>query len=467
MNGIGARPFLAHHADSPRIAPTPVLFRSFAVRVALIGLTVMSPIPIAAQTSLQIPLQFDFINPGAKSLALGGAFAGVADDATAAFANPAGLTLLEGSEASGEMRGFRISTPFLSSGRLSGQVTNLGIDTVAGPVFSDSVGSNVGLGYASLVYPSQSRRWVVAGYRREVARINQTFVYDGAFQQDPGEFTSRRDMSQDLARAIRITGYGASGAFKVTPDLALGAGLAAYRFDIDATVDRFFSDGFFGPANRGSLSSHTTQQGKDVSVAPTFGAIFDRRAMRLGIVYRGGATFHYDTVGDGVQDLGTRFRLPHTVAFGVSTRTSGGVLISGEVTRITYSRLKQDFVDSQSRGEAASFQVDDGTELHAGVQYPWRRKSGAPIRLRVGTWHDPDHSVKFDPAEAPQTAVDRLFDERLRVALSKGGSQLHVTGGVGATLTPRLEFNAGVDYSSRIRLASASLILHIGKGLQP
>ena len=32
------------------------------------------PADVLAQTSLQIPLQFDFLNPGAKSLALGGAF---------------------------------------------------------------------------------------------------------------------------------------------------------------------------------------------------------------------------------------------------------------------------------------------------------------------------------------------------------------------------------------------------------
>ena len=31
------------------------------------------------------------INPGARSIALGGAFAAIADDATAALANPAGL----------------------------------------------------------------------------------------------------------------------------------------------------------------------------------------------------------------------------------------------------------------------------------------------------------------------------------------------------------------------------------------
>jgi hypothetical protein len=427
----------------------------------------MLPTQLSAQTSLQIPLQFDFINPGAKSLAMGGAFAGLADDATAAFSNPAGLTLLEGSEASAEVRGFRVSTPFLGGGRLSGQVTNLGIDTVSGPVFRDSIGSHVGAGYLSFVYPGRSRRWVVAGFRREVARINQAFTYDGVFQQDPAEFTSRRDLPQDLARQIGISGYGGAAAYKVTSSIAVGAGLTAYRFDINSTVNRFFSDGFFGPVDRLSLSGHTTQQGNDLSFAPTLGGTFDRRSLRIGVVYRGGATVHYDTVGDGVEDLGTRFRMPNTFALGASFRTAGGALISGEVTRITYSRLQEDFVDSQARGEAASFHVDDGTELHAGFQYPWRRQNGAPIRLRAGTWYDPDHSVKFNPAEAPQTAVDRLFDERLTIALSKGGSQVHVTGGIGATFTPRLEFNAGVDYSSRVRLASASLIVHLGKGLLP
>jgi hypothetical protein len=34
---------------------------------------VASPAAAFAQTSLQIPLQFDFLNPGAKSLALAGA----------------------------------------------------------------------------------------------------------------------------------------------------------------------------------------------------------------------------------------------------------------------------------------------------------------------------------------------------------------------------------------------------------
>ena len=48
--------------------------------------------------------EFSFSNPGARSLGLGGAFTALADDATAAFANPAGLVQLGSLEVSAEIR---------------------------------------------------------------------------------------------------------------------------------------------------------------------------------------------------------------------------------------------------------------------------------------------------------------------------------------------------------------------------
>ena len=140
----------------------------------LAALIVLAPRTGLAQTSLQIPLQFDFLNPGAKSLAVGGAFAGLADDATATFANPAGLTQLGASEVSVEFRGSWVTTQFLQAGRLSGTVTNIGDDTIAGAVFGDSSGSHFGVGFAAGVYTHPSHRWVIAGYRHELARVDQT-----------------------------------------------------------------------------------------------------------------------------------------------------------------------------------------------------------------------------------------------------------------------------------------------------
>ena len=48
--------------------------------------------------------RFNFVNPGGRATGMGGAFIGIADDATAAAANPAGLTNLIAAELFTELR---------------------------------------------------------------------------------------------------------------------------------------------------------------------------------------------------------------------------------------------------------------------------------------------------------------------------------------------------------------------------
>src|SRR5205807_5441343 len=50
------------------------------------------------ESALLSKIPFNVANPGGKSLAMGGAFTAIADDATAALANPAGLGLLSSFE---------------------------------------------------------------------------------------------------------------------------------------------------------------------------------------------------------------------------------------------------------------------------------------------------------------------------------------------------------------------------------
>lgn len=63
---------------------------------------------------------FSLANPGARSLGLGGAFTALADDATAALANPAGLDQLAEPEVSVEGRQ-RSATARRSRGRIVAQ----------------------------------------------------------------------------------------------------------------------------------------------------------------------------------------------------------------------------------------------------------------------------------------------------------------------------------------------------------
>src|SRR5215213_9842185 len=92
-------------------------------------------------------LQFNFGNPGARSLGMGGAFLGLADDASAAEANPAGLTILRKPEVSIEARNYLEQQLFTTSG------TFPDVERTAFTHHSD----RVGVTFASAVLPIRNK----------------------------------------------------------------------------------------------------------------------------------------------------------------------------------------------------------------------------------------------------------------------------------------------------------------------
>src|SRR5687768_14043982 len=90
----------------------------FMRKLVLIAIVLIS-LPVAAQnTDIEAlaGITFNFANPGARSMGMGGAFLGLADDASAAEANPAGLTILRKTEISLEARNYRNSQTVAVSG---------------------------------------------------------------------------------------------------------------------------------------------------------------------------------------------------------------------------------------------------------------------------------------------------------------------------------------------------------------
>ena len=118
----------------------------------LLGLLAL-PAVVLAQAA---PFQFRFANPGARSLGFGGAFAALADDATAAYANPAGLVQLARPEISIEIRitGFSSDGAFESPQDLSG------------------------VGFSSFVFPR--KRWSIAIYDTQLVELTNLFTGFGA-----------------------------------------------------------------------------------------------------------------------------------------------------------------------------------------------------------------------------------------------------------------------------------------------
>jgi hypothetical protein len=311
------------------------------VRALTLALVMTAGLPPAAfaQTSLQIPLQFDFLNPGAKSLAMGGAFSGVADDATATLANPAGLIQIGQREVSLEGRVTSNNARFLQGGRLSGTVLNEGLDTVSGPQFGDSRGTHAGPTFLSVVLPFArtdpadplvgQTRWVLAAQRHELVRVDQQFQSTGVFQQAPGDLTSVRERPQQSDRQLSITSYGLSMAYAVRPGIAIGGGLSLYRFSIDSIFRRFDTFGFLGAPNTGTELGRSTQVGDDTGVAPSLGLLIGTAGRtRAGVLYRHGPSFTFQTVEAlGGPERDVTFRVPHTLAVGLSHRPQPSILL--------------------------------------------------------------------------------------------------------------------------------------------
>lgn len=430
-------------------------------RGAALALTVLvCPAAALAQQSLQVPIQFDFINPSARSLALGGAFVGLADDATAALVNPAGLIALTAKEVSLEGRYRRFAQPYLTGGRLSGSVTGFGQDTVSGPVFDNIVDHGAGASFVSFVYPRRKVRF--AAFRHELMRVDQDFSSIGVFQNRGFE---NRDTGVTANRTMKIDSYGGAVGVEL-PRVWLGAGILAQRFSLGFEFDRFVhpTNMYLAPDPTQQLF-HFSQRGKDTAVGAVVGAMVPLPRAKVGVSYKRGARFDFSSTASGLvveggpQTSTATFKVPDTFAVGVSTLTlDDRLLFTGEYTRVFHSQLRSDYVvalarQGESSNRVANFTIDDASEVHLGVEYliPVASRPG----IRAGLWYDPDHSVHFRPS-----AANDLLDERLVAMLSSGKNLWHYTFGGMLALHSSVDFSAAVDHSSRSTLVSASIIWH-------
>jgi len=424
----------------------------------------LSSSPLRAQSTAQIPLQFDFLNPGARSLALGSTFIAVADDATAAFTNPAGLTFLGRPEVSFEARFRRLDTPFLSGGRLSGRVTNIGADTVSGPVYSISRDQTTRPYFTSFVYPTL--RWAIAAYRHELVFQDNSFLANGAFEQAIFAGTlinEARDLPLSGRRRIKVENYGAAFAYRFNDRVAAGAGVAIYRLALNSDFVRLgFSGDVFGPVDPTQRGSTATQRATAVRPAINAGVIWSvHPAVRVGAVVRQGAAFDFNQ-----QDViplrpalsrDGQFRSPHVFGAGARVQPRDGLSFSFDVDRVAYGRLKKDFVNFQaiSTGTENQLQVRDGTEVHGGVEYVFIALPRTPA-IRAGIWYDPNHAVRYLSDNS-----NGQVDVRLKAMLPGGDDLVHYCFGFGVPLSQVLEVNAGADLTSKRRYVSGSLVVRL------
>jgi long-subunit fatty acid transport protein len=409
-----------------------------------------------AQSSAEVNagVSYNFGSPGARSLATGGAFLGIADDATAAYTNPAGLLSISRPQVAAEGRGWSFTNIYSDRGHVFGDPSREGFDDTAGIEEGRHTRRVANLSFASIVYPQ--RRFSLAVYRHELARFRASSTTSGIFLDRPPDenrfFPSRSSLD------LRVVSYGASVAVKVNDSLNVGLTVARQQMRLDSTTERYRWRDLHEPPSYTDLVNVQEQHGDDEAYAFNAGLLWaiDRR-FNLGLVYRQGSSFKVgvSSASPGATDVTTfpgRFHVPRVIGAGLAYRpsTDGLTVISLDLNHIGYSELTDGFVPLL--GERNLYRVDDALEVRLGYEryvLPDAQRfahSKFPIILRVGAWREPDHRLQFDDPRDPQAVLFR-----------PGKAHYHASGGFGVALGSNYELDVGYDYSRVQRVLSLSM----------
>lgn len=428
----------------------------FAAVLPLVLAALSWAVDASAQQAV-VPLQLSFSDPGARSAGFGGAFVAVADDATAAFANPAGLVQLLKAEVSIEARSWKYSIPYTQRGRLEGEPSGFGLDVSAGLDDGNSRYRSTGMSFLSLVYPVGD--WSFAFYRHKYADLEFTGETRGLF--GGSNCCPTRWYDQQMHSEQDIVSYGSSAGYRISDAFSIGFGVVYFDASLTAETAEFLWDddsgmGFFGPTTflpeRLAIQERLSVNDHDWTVTggflwnPSerwhFGGVY-RRGFEADIgskVTAGVAVDYGVPPGTVILDVGgIPVEFPDIYGIGVAHQAMDGRLtLSFQWDRIEYSSIPQSIgLDDQT--------IDDADELHFGGEYVLLDSTPA-IAFRLGAWLDPDHQM--------YATVDDLYT---RAMLPRGDDQWHYTAGFGIA-TQRFQVDIAADLAEGLDTLSLSAI---------
>jgi long-subunit fatty acid transport protein len=422
--------------------------------------------------------QFNFVNPGARSLGMGGAFIGLADDSTAAYTNPAGLGQLSRKEIVAEGRYTQFSTLSADSGRLIGSPTGIGQDTVAGIQTQDTTRDISNLAFLSFALPLE--HGTLAFYRHELANFGADFASNGPFVQtlNAGDGEGGPPRVQRLLPTInnirlKIADYGFAGSWHAGSKVLLGGSLNYYRFDFDTLTRRYGvdanHDGVDSPLelltvtdfSNGALRGFSSQHGNDGAFGFNVGILWqpvDRWS--LGMVYRRGPEFDYQystTNVGGAPGLErtTTFKVPDTWGIGLGYRPSDAWRISFDFSRVMYSQHADHVVEQGTGNPIDYLNLNNTNEARVGAEYT-AINATHPYNIRFGAWHEPAHQMFYDGVIEQSLDLAQRGANAHAALFVRSTDAWHGTFGYGVVFN-KFQLDTAVDISPRVKVFSLSL----------
>jgi long-chain fatty acid transport protein len=392
---------------------TPV--RALGLSGVLTALVVAFPSTTFAQSNDEVfpQLQWNFSTPGARANAMGRAFIGVADDASAAVTNPAGLLRLTKPQVYFEFKSTDIKVPRLADSE--------SLFTVAPTEFSQVVDMP---SFLSASFPVGNR--LAFGFtRHEFLDYQETFNLSA--RPIPGD--PLVDLFNPVNGSSQFTGvaYAGSAAFKVSDHLQIGVTVSSNHLSATSQATRFNfltsnTADYFSDTASSIIKNQTAIDGTSSAVGATLGLLWEASDGKLsaGFQYTKGPSFQVgETLAvnegaganpptqlplvpyQGAPFLGgpvtVHIHVPNRAGLGVAFRPGDRLLIAADAVYIGYSSLAQDFtlVFPGTSLTASEFSVPNVVEAHAGVEYLLTNSAAHRVFVRAGVFTDPDHTTRF------------------------------------------------------------------------
>jgi long-subunit fatty acid transport protein len=385
--------------------------------------------------------EFNFNNPGARAGGIGGAFISIADDATAAEANPAGLTNLIRPEFSVEFKGLRFKRDVNNFSHIGTAQSY----TLQSREFDYALASP---SFASIVVPVS--RLTLSAFRYELVNYKFSYYTEGSYVPPLTDGHYFFPVSSTLD--MKIVNWGAAVAYKFRRIFSIGASFGLSRISMSSSLSRYFVEVF----DPGALANVSTIEGTQNEFFVNGGVLVQpRENLAIGAVVKVRPhftlqnTFRFTNFPqDSSKTKEVNFFIPNSIGAGISYRPVDVLTLAFDADWVSYSRMTKDFKLSflEFSSDSTDYKADDGFELHFGAEYVKLFRSFGMV-FRGGIFTEPDKTIhwvgKINDSNNPDRVVDRTV---LAALFQKGETVIHFTFGVGFIVSNNFQ----VDFAGNI-----------------
>jgi len=413
---------------------------------------------VSAQTNTEnfAQFRFNFNNPGARATGIGGAFISVADDATAAEANPAGLTAIIRPELSFEIKGIEFNQK-VDNFSHTGTAASYTVDS------KDFKASVVSPSFASIAVPLN--RFTFSAFRYELVNFQSAFYTKGSFVTPLTDGSSFFPVKAD--NRLNVVNWGNAIAYKFNEHVSFGVSGGVSTVSMTSNLTRYLLEVF----TPGTVASTATIDDNDFNFFLNAGILFKpRENLSIGAIYKRRPEFKLkhsflvaNTPNDSVTVKTINFNIPSSMGIGISYRPLDALTISFDAVRVRYSQLTDDFVltVSEQYTQPGDFKVDDGMEYHGGAEYVLFFRSVAFV-LRAGLYTEPDNRIRWVGNIHDSSNPDRIFARQTQAALFQGGdSYVHTTFGLGIVFSNSFQLDVAGNLSPVVKEVVGSFVVRM------